>query len=131
MITQPASTSISKSLLDKPCLFAACPPMKISRSYSTVLPLIFQTLPKSFACHRQLTVMNTPDEYASLVFDIYGQDAEWARSAWDYTDPIDAGPDKVHFRVQFPRYLSDGSAIGMYKSLYIVSIKHHHFDSQG
>ena len=34
---------------------------------------------------------------------------------------IDAGPDKVHFRVQFTRVRADGSAIGSYRSLYIVT----------
>ena len=36
---------------------------------------------------------------------------------------IDAGPAKVHFRVQFARYRDDGSPIGSYRSLYIVTVK--------
>ena len=36
---------------------------------------------------------------------------------------IDAGPEKVHFRVQFSRYRADGTPIGRYKSLYIVTFK--------
>ena len=34
---------------------------------------------------------------------------------------IDAGPEKVHFRVQFTRYRADGTPIGSYRSLYIVT----------
>jgi predicted neuraminidase len=36
---------------------------------------------------------------------------------------IDAGPEKVHFRVQFTRYRGDGGMIGSYRSLYIVTLK--------
>ena len=50
-----------------------------------------------------------------------GQSAGWARTAWDYVEPVDAGAGKVHFRVQFTRYRADGSAIGSYRSLYIVT----------
>jgi hypothetical protein len=45
----------------------------------------------------------------------------WHRSAWDYKNVVQAGPDKVHFDVQFTRYRADGSAIGAYKSLWIVT----------
>ena len=60
-----------------------------------------------------------------------GQSAEWARTAWDYVEPVDAGADKVHFRVQFTRYRADGSAIGSYKSLYIVTLKDGRWGIQG
>ena len=60
-----------------------------------------------------------------------GQSAGWARTAWDYVDVIDAGADKVHFRVQFTRYRADGSAIGSYRSLYIVTFKEGRWGIQG
>lgn len=60
-----------------------------------------------------------------------GQSAGWARTAWDYVEPIDAGAGKVHFRVQFTRYRADGSAIGSYKSLYIVTFKDGRWGIQG
>jgi hypothetical protein len=44
---------------------------------------------------------------------------------------IDAGPGKVHFRVQFTRYRKDGSAIGSYRSLYIVTFKDGRWAIQG
>ena len=68
-----------------------------------------------------ITVMQTPGDYRNLVWASQGQSAGWGRSEWDYVEPIDAGPDKVHFRVQFTRYRADGSVIGHYKSLYIVT----------
>lgn len=68
----------------------------------------------------KVTVMPTPADFHNLVWTRQGQSAGWARTAWDYVEPIDAGPEKVHFRVQFTRYRADGSAIGSYRSLYIV-----------
>jgi hypothetical protein len=44
---------------------------------------------------------------------------------------IDAGPEKVHFRAQFTRYRGDGSAIGSYRSLYIVTLKGGRWAIQG
>ena len=71
----------------------------------------------------KVTVMATPEDYHNLVWRRTGQSRDWARTAWDYQEVIDAGPDKVHFRVRFTRYRSDGSAIGGYKSLYIVTFR--------
>lgn len=69
----------------------------------------------------QVSVMETREDLKILVWDRQGQSTDWARTSWDYVEPIDSGPDKVHFRVQFTRYRADGSAIGSYKSLYIVT----------
>ena len=69
----------------------------------------------------KITVMSRPEDFHNLVWERRGQSAGWSRSAWDYVEPIDAGPEKVHLRVQFTRYRPDGSAIGSYRSLYIVT----------
>ncbi len=71
----------------------------------------------------QVSVMEKPEDLRMLVWDRQGQSTDWARTAWDYVEPIDVAPDKVHFRVQFTRYRADGSAIGSYRSLYIVTNK--------
>ena len=65
--------------------------------------------------------METPADLKMPVWDRQGATTDWASSAWDYVEPVDAGPDKVHFRVQFSRFRADGSLIGSYKSLYIVT----------
>ena len=74
-----------------------------------------------------VTVMATAADYHNLVWD----KAAWARSAWDYVEVIDAGPGKVHFRVQFTRYRADGSVVGEYRSLYIVTLKNARWAIQG
>ena len=78
-----------------------------------------------------VTVMATPADFHNLVWGRQGQARGWARTAWDYVELIDAGPDKVHFRVQFTRYRADGSAIGSYRSLYIVTRKDGRWAIQG
>lgn len=69
----------------------------------------------------KVTAMQRPSDYASLVRDPAAGFAGWSRTAWDYVEPVDAGPDKVHFRVRFTRYGADGRSIGSYRSLYIVT----------
>lgn len=78
-----------------------------------------------------VTVMEEPEDLHVLVWDRTGQSAEWGRTAWDHVEPVDAGPDKVHFRVRFSRYRPDGSVIGSYKSLYIVTFKDGRWAIQG
>ncbi len=79
----------------------------------------------------KVTVYETPESFASIVIRMMGTAREWARSEWDYVDLVDAGPDKVHFRVQFSRYRADGSLIGAYKSFYIVTFKDGRWAIQG
>jgi hypothetical protein len=69
-----------------------------------------------------VTVMQRPEDYHNLVWNRDGQSAGWARSEWDYVAVIDAGPEKVHFRVQFTRFRGDGTPIASYRSLYIVTL---------
>jgi hypothetical protein len=67
----------------------------------------------------KMKVWDTPDGYLR---DFYARaGGEWHHSAWDFKNVIAAGPDKVHFDVQFTRYRADNSAIGSYRSLWIVS----------
>jgi hypothetical protein len=79
----------------------------------------------------KVSVMQRPEDFHNLVWSRSGQSEGWTRSAWDYVEPIDAGPDKVHFRVRFTRYRADGSAIGSYRSLYIVTFQDGRWGIQG
>ena len=51
----------------------------------------------------------------------------WARSGWERRDVIHAGPDKVHFDTCFVRYRADGSVIGHYDSIYVVTLQDGHW----
>jgi hypothetical protein len=54
--------------------------------------------------------------------------AEWSHSAWERRDVIHAGPDKVHFDTRFTRYRADGSVIGGFDSIYVVTCEGGHWD---
>lgn len=57
--------------------------------------------------------------------------AEWDHSAWARRDVIHAGPDKVHIDTEFVRYRKDGSVIGRFDSIYIITRENGHWGVKG
>jgi len=53
--------------------------------------------------------------------------AEWDHSAWERREVIHAGPDKIHFDTRFTRYRQDGSVIGGFDSIYVVTRENGHW----
>jgi hypothetical protein len=53
--------------------------------------------------------------------------AEWDHSAWDRREIIHAGADKVHIDTRFVRYRKDGSEIGGFDSIYVVTREDGHW----
>lgn len=66
-----------------------------------------------------MNIWETSDQYFADFLARAGEG--WDRSAWDFRNVIVAGADKVHLDVQFTRYRADGSALGQFRSLWIVS----------
>ena len=54
----------------------------------------------------------------------------WARSQWDERTPIHVGSDKVHLKVKFSRFRADGSLIGRFETIYIVTLQNGHWGIQ-
>ena len=54
----------------------------------------------------------------------------WARSQWDERTPIHVGRDKVHLKVAFSRFRADGSLIGRFETIYIVTLQAGHWGIQ-
>ncbi|MFT7687830.1 MAG: hypothetical protein ACI9FB_003187 [Candidatus Azotimanducaceae bacterium] len=54
-------------------------------------------------------------------FENFSKRTGWEYSLWDYRRAIQSCPDKVHFAVQFTRYLKDGVADGVFPSMWIVT----------
>jgi len=67
----------------------------------------------------RMQVWEKPDSYFADFRSRAGGD--WHHSAWDFRRVVAAGHDKVHVDVQFTRYRADGSAIGHYRSLWVMS----------
>jgi hypothetical protein len=53
--------------------------------------------------------------------------AEWSHSAWERREVIHSGSDKVHFDTRFTRYRTDGSVIGGFDSIYVVTRESGHW----
>lgn len=77
----------------------------------------------------RVTVWDTPGSYR--IADFLGRAGEgWHASRWDERTVIHAGPDKVHLAVRFSRWRADGSLIGRYRSIYIVTLIDGHWGVQ-
>jgi len=67
----------------------------------------------------RMQVWETSDQYFADFLARAGDG--WNHSAWDFRNIVAAGPEKVHLDVQFTRYRADGSAMGKFRSLWIVA----------
>ena len=54
-------------------------------------------------------------------FERFAEATGWAYSCWDYRHAIQSSEEKVHFAVQFTRYREDGTAIGEYPSIWVLT----------
>jgi hypothetical protein len=68
-------------------------------------------------------------EFQSFLDSVAGDG--WHHSKWDVRDVIHAGAEKVHFDTQFSRFRADGSLIGSFRSIYIVTRIAGHWGIQG
>jgi hypothetical protein len=66
-----------------------------------------------------MRIWDGPERYFADFRERAGSD--WHHSAWDFRNLIAASPDKVHLDVQFTRYRADNSAIGSYRSIWVVT----------
>jgi hypothetical protein len=73
----------------------------------------------------KLVILNAgdmkPDRFAT------GALAEWDHSAWERREVIHAGADKVHIDTRFTRYRKDGSVIGGFDSMYVITLQDGHW----
>jgi len=67
----------------------------------------------------QVTIIN-PGYHKPEMFE-RGALADWDHSAWERRNVIHAGADKVHIDTRFTRFRKDGSVIGGFDSIYIVT----------
>ena len=72
-----------------------------------------------------LVILNAGDMKAERFTT--GALAEWDHSAWDRREVIHAGPDKVHIDTRFTRYRKDGSVIGGFDSIYVITKEGDHW----
>ena len=68
-----------------------------------------------------MTVLEKPDLSDTSKFLERMVQAGWHHSAWEHRNIVQASDSKVHVDTKFVRYKADGSVIGTYESLYIVT----------
>jgi hypothetical protein len=73
----------------------------------------------------RLVVLNAGDHKPEMFSQ--GALTEWDHSAWERREVIHSGPDKVHFDTRFTRYRADGSVIGGFDSIYVVTCENGHW----
>lgn len=71
----------------------------------------------------QVQQWDTPERYAEdNDLDALRQTG-WSHSVWDWIEPVQASPDKVHLALQFTRYDTDGNAESTHQALYVVTLQ--------
>ena len=68
-----------------------------------------------------VTVFPTAEQFGLERFERSMSGSGWHHSRWDQRRIIHAGPEKVHVDVLFSRVRADGSLIGSYRSIYVVT----------
>jgi hypothetical protein len=64
-------------------------------------------------------VWETPDTYLD---DFYARAGEgWGHSQWNRQDVIHAEAEKVHLDMEFTRFRTDGSELGTYRSIWVIT----------
>jgi hypothetical protein len=71
-------------------------------------------------------VIIEPGHHHPGIFD-QGALKDWHHSAWERREIIHAGEDKVHIDTRFTRYRADGSVIGGFDSIYVVTKEDGHW----
>lgn len=67
-----------------------------------------------------LKTWETPDTYLADFLARAG--GGWHHTRWNFLTVVAAGADKVHLDVSFTRYRSDGSALGTFRSLWVLAL---------
>lgn len=85
--------------------------------------------PHVWIARGQVMVWPNRGDYKLDVFHATAGDG-WARSQWDEIKPLHVAETKVHFQVKFTRYRGDGSVLGEFETIYIVTRQDGHWGIQ-
>ncbi|MCP4755559.1 MAG: hypothetical protein GY866_32250 [Proteobacteria bacterium] len=76
----------------------------------------------------KLVVAEKPgDEMHPNFFEWFRKNKEWNHSCWDLREVIQSFENKVHLMVTFSRYRADGSKIGIYPSIWVMTKQDGHW----
>ena len=69
----------------------------------------------------RMNVLSSAGQRKAADIKQYLEAIGWHHSVWDRRNIIHASENKVHVDTKFTRYRKDGSVIGTYESLYILT----------
>ncbi|HEY1838158.1 MAG: hypothetical protein WBQ17_08025 [Rhizomicrobium sp.] len=81
--------------------------------------------PSVRSASNKLVIINPGDHTADMF--TRGALKEWDHSGWERREVIHAAEEKVHFDTRFVRYRADGSVIGHFDSIYVVTKENGHW----
>ncbi len=67
----------------------------------------------------RMKVWEGPDSYLADFLARAGDG--WSHTRWNYLSVVAASADKVHLDISFTRYRADGSALGTFRSLWVIA----------
>ena len=71
----------------------------------------------------KVTVYEKPGSNPMDLFDKQQREDNWARSEWHERRIVQRNDSKVHIALSYTRYRADGSTLGVYESLYVMTLK--------
>ncbi len=74
-----------------------------------------------------LGIFKKPSMQSPRFFKSFIKITEWNHSCWDYRRVIQSCKTKVHLAIQFSRYRSNGTKIGSYPSLWVITNQNGHW----
>lgn len=77
-----------------------------------------------------VTVYEKPGSNPMDLFERLRQQDNWSHSAWNERKIVQRNDAKVHMAVTYTRYRTDGSTLGVYESLYILTLNDGHWGIQ-
>lgn len=77
--------------------------------------------------NQEIRITENPPQAPSNFFEWFVNVYKWNHSCWDYRKVIQSNPNKVHLAIQFSRYRSDGTKIGEFPSLWVITNQDGHW----
>ncbi|HEC36978.1 hypothetical protein LCGC14_0632350 [marine sediment metagenome] len=77
--------------------------------------------------NQEVRITENPPQNPPKFFEWFVNVYKWNHSCWDYRKVIQSNPNKVHLAIQFSRYRSDGTQIGIFPSFWVMTNQNNHW----
>jgi len=78
----------------------------------------------------QMKMYQAPGSNPMDLFTKLRNEDHWKYSTWDQRELIQFNEKKAHYALSYTRYREDGSVIGVYESLYVITLVDGHWGIQ-